>query len=310
MAERWGAKRPKTDGPMRMPPIISPITRAWPTLSASQPQAHRDQQDDRHLGQQQGHEVLVLSAGQLFVVLPGRSPDGKLLLAGRLSAFETLLFLSFHLAPGILPQPWFPRTGQHAPTFCAARTGLIVQTTICCFTTSTFASIRRRSFSRARTPSASGCSRTAGASSWICTPRSRSTRYFSVGFDSGTQRDSGAVFIDFPETLKAGREYTIDFYYSGHPVETGRFGAITFRKDPAGHPWINTACEETGASVWWPNKDQWRDEVEEHGDQRVRFPTAWSMSPTENSWARPTWATATRAGIGWSITPSTTTTSL
>ena len=38
-AERWGAKRPKADGPTRMPPMISPITRAWPTLSASQPQA-------------------------------------------------------------------------------------------------------------------------------------------------------------------------------------------------------------------------------------------------------------------------------
>jgi aminopeptidase N len=76
------------------------------------------------------------------------------------------------------------------------------------------------------------------------------------------QRDSGAVFVDFPEKLKAGSTYSIDFYYSGHPVEIGRFGGITFRKDPAGHPWINTACEETGASVWWPNKDQWRDEVE------------------------------------------------
>jgi aminopeptidase N len=76
------------------------------------------------------------------------------------------------------------------------------------------------------------------------------------------QREEGAVFVDFPRTLQAGQVYTIDFYYSGHPVETGRFGGITFRKDPAGHPWINTACEETGASVWWPNKDQWRDEVE------------------------------------------------
>src|SRR2546430_12180672 len=28
------------------------------------------------------------------------------------------------------------------------------------------------------------------------------------------ERDSGAVFIDFPETLKAGRTYSIDFYYS------------------------------------------------------------------------------------------------
>jgi aminopeptidase N len=76
------------------------------------------------------------------------------------------------------------------------------------------------------------------------------------------QRDSGAVFVDFPETLRAGRVYTIDFYYSGNPVETGRFGGITFRKDSSGHAWVNTACEGIGASVWWPNKDQWRDEVE------------------------------------------------
>jgi len=75
-------------------------------------------------------------------------------------------------------------------------------------------------------------------------------------------RDSGAVFVDFPETLHAGQEYTIDFYYSGHPLQTARFGGFTFGKDPAGHPWIYTACEDIGASVWWPNKDQWRDEVE------------------------------------------------
>ena len=30
-------------------------------------------------------------------------------------------------------------------------------------------------------------------------------------------RDTGAVFIDFPETLRAGQVYSIDFYYSGHP---------------------------------------------------------------------------------------------
>jgi aminopeptidase N len=76
------------------------------------------------------------------------------------------------------------------------------------------------------------------------------------------ERDSGAVFVDFPETLRAGRVYTIDFYYSGNPLETGRFGGIAFRKDPSGHPWVNTACEGIGASLWWPNKDQWRDEVE------------------------------------------------
>jgi aminopeptidase N len=75
-------------------------------------------------------------------------------------------------------------------------------------------------------------------------------------------RDSGAVFIDFPETLRAGETYSIDFGYSGHPPEVGRFGAFTFKTDGSGHTWINTACEGTGASIWWPDKDQWRDEVE------------------------------------------------
>lgn len=76
------------------------------------------------------------------------------------------------------------------------------------------------------------------------------------------ERDSGAVFVDFPETLRAGRVYAIDFYYSGTPQTTGRFGGFTFGKDPAGRPWIFTACEGEGASIWWPNKDQWKDEVE------------------------------------------------
>jgi len=76
------------------------------------------------------------------------------------------------------------------------------------------------------------------------------------------EREFNAVFVDFPRTLKKNSVYSIDFYYSGNPTETGRFGGITFKKDPSGHPWINTACQGVGASVWWPNKDQQRDEVE------------------------------------------------
>ncbi len=76
------------------------------------------------------------------------------------------------------------------------------------------------------------------------------------------ERELNTVFVDFPETLKAGRIYSIDFYYSGNPQETGRFGGFTFKKDSSGHSWINSSCEGPGALVWWPNKDQWRDEVE------------------------------------------------
>jgi dipeptidyl-peptidase-4 len=82
------------------------------------------------------------------------------------------------------------------------------------------------------------------------------------GRELNYERELGAVFVDFPETLRKGRIYSIDFHYSGNPRETGRFGGIAFRKDTAGRPWINTACQGIGASVWWPNKDQQRDEVE------------------------------------------------
>src|SRR5580698_1441003 len=33
----FGTNRPKTEGPRRIPPTISPTTRDWPTLRASQP---------------------------------------------------------------------------------------------------------------------------------------------------------------------------------------------------------------------------------------------------------------------------------
>jgi aminopeptidase N len=77
------------------------------------------------------------------------------------------------------------------------------------------------------------------------------------------ERELNTVWVDFPDPLRAGRTYTIDFYYSGNPKEIGRFGGFVFRKDPAGSDWIFTACEGEGAAVWWPNKDQWRDEVED-----------------------------------------------
>ena len=76
------------------------------------------------------------------------------------------------------------------------------------------------------------------------------------------ERDHNTVYVDFPETLRAGRTYTIEFHYHGSPEEQGRFGGLAFRKDPAGRHWINTANEGEGSSVWWPSKDQWRDEPE------------------------------------------------
>ncbi len=75
-------------------------------------------------------------------------------------------------------------------------------------------------------------------------------------------RELNTVWVDFPKTLESGRDYSIDFYYSGSPKKVGYFGGLTFDTDPAGRPWVYTACEGPGSSFWWPGKDQWRDEVE------------------------------------------------
>src|SRR5262247_45628 len=85
-------------------------------------------------------------------------------------------------------------------------------------------------------------------------------------------RELGTVFVDFPAPLKKNSVQSIEFHYSGFPKETGRFGGISFRKD-AGRHWITTACQGVGASVWWPNKDQQQDEVE-NMRLRVAIPSA------------------------------------
>ena len=73
-------------------------------------------------------------------------------------------------------------------------------------------------------------------------------------------REFNAVFVDFPETLRKDEAYAVDFHYSGHPMESGRFGGMAFREDSLGNPWVITACQNIGASLWWPNKDQQPDE--------------------------------------------------
>ena len=50
------------------------------------------------------------------------------------------------------------------------------------------------------------------------------------------ERELSAVFVDFPNALRSGRTYSIEFHYSGKPLEQGRFGGMAFRTDPAGRP--------------------------------------------------------------------------
>ena len=85
-------------------------------------------------------------------------------------------------------------------------------------------------------------------------------------------RQDDSFFVDFPRPLRQGSINTVDVFYSGKPRKAGRFGGMSYEKDAAGKPWIFTACEGNGARVWWPNKDQWKDEPQQGIDLHVSVP--------------------------------------
>src|ERR1700761_4092626 len=78
-------------------------------------------------------------------------------------------------------------------------------------------------------------------------------------------REFNAVFVTFPQTIKKDSKQEFTVYYSGNPTIAKRSpwdGGIVYTQDSLKNPWVATACQGMGASVWWPNKDQQEDEVD------------------------------------------------
>ena len=71
-------------------------------------------------------------------------------------------------------------------------------------------------------------------------------------------RELNAVFVELPASAIKGSTHSVTVFYSGTPVIARRppwDGGISWDHDDDGNPWIVVTCPETGASVWWPNKD-------------------------------------------------------
>ena len=83
---------------------------------------------------------------------------------------------------------------------------------------------------------------------------------------------SRSFYVEFPRELKVGEVAEVTVAYHGQPVTQGRFGCFSFDKDKEGKPWITTACEGEGASVWWPNKDQWKYEPQDGMELDIAVP--------------------------------------
>ena len=86
------------------------------------------------------------------------------------------------------------------------------------------------------------------------------------------ERDEKTLYLEFPRSLKKNSVDEVTVAYHGRPVTQGRFGCFSFDKDREGKPWITTACEGEGASVWWPNKDQWKDEPQDGMEIDISVP--------------------------------------
>jgi len=78
-------------------------------------------------------------------------------------------------------------------------------------------------------------------------------------------REFNAVFVTFPATITKDSKDEFTVYYSGNPTIAKNApwdGGVVYAKDSLNKPWVATACQGAGASIWWPNKDQQYDEVD------------------------------------------------
>jgi aminopeptidase N len=76
------------------------------------------------------------------------------------------------------------------------------------------------------------------------------------------KREYNALFIEFPQILKAGENQIIHIEYKGKPPIAPNppwDGGFVWKHDKNKNLWLGVACEHLGASSWWPNKDHLSD---------------------------------------------------
>jgi aminopeptidase N len=102
------------------------------------------------------------------------------------------------------------------------------------------------------------------------------------------RRDGDAFFVPVAAPQPAGARRTVTVHYHGKPVAARRApwdGGVVWARDSLGAPWVATANEGIGASVWWPNKDTWADEPD---SQRVAITVPEGMTNVSNGRLRRT----------------------
>lgn len=96
------------------------------------------------------------------------------------------------------------------------------------------------------------------------------------------RRDGNAYFVTLEASQPIGSLQTITVYYHGKPRVAALppwDGGFVWTRDSLGNPWIATACQGVGASIWWPNKDIQADEPD---SQRIAITVPDTLTNVSN----------------------------
>jgi aminopeptidase N len=108
------------------------------------------------------------------------------------------------------------------------------------------------------------------------------------GHQLAYRRDGNAFFVMPAAPQPMDGERTVTAFYHGRPRVAKRppwDGGFIWAQDSLGHPWIATADQGLGASVWWPNKDTQADEPD---SQRIAITVPDSLTDVSNGRLRGT----------------------
>lgn len=114
------------------------------------------------------------------------------------------------------------------------------------------------------------------------------------------RREYNAVFIELPQTLPTGTIDSLTIHYAGQPrqPELSKWqGGFFWLRDKNGNPLIQSVCQGSGASLWWPCKDHLSDEPD---SMRIAVTvpdtlteisngTLIGMTPQPDGWMRYEW---------------------
>ena len=85
------------------------------------------------------------------------------------------------------------------------------------------------------------------------------------GTNCSIERKYDAFFVSLPRKLSAGEQGKITVSYQGTLITAKNppwDGGFVFTKSENGQPFIGVACQEIGASSWWPTKELFSDKCD------------------------------------------------